>query len=39
MNGSEITKYILTRDVGSGVHYVVYEGIEATFVDRELSPG
>ena len=38
-NGSEILYYILTRDVGSGVHYVVYEGPEAKFIDTNLRPG
>ena len=35
-NGSEITRYVVTRDVGSGVHYIVYEGIEASYRDRSL---
>ena len=38
-NGSEITSYIVTRDVGSGVHYIIYEGIEATYIDTGLQAG
>lgn len=38
-SGSEILRYIVTRDVGSGVHYVVYEGIDLNYTDTELQPG
>ena len=38
-NGSEIIAYTLTRDVGSGVHYVIYSGPEAEYRDTGLQPG
>ena len=38
-NGSQITHYIVTRDVGSGVHYIVYQGSESRYVDINLQPG
>ena len=38
-NGSEITSYVVTRDVGSGVHYIVHEGIDTTYIDRGLLAG
>lgn len=38
-HGSEILSYVVTRDVGVGVHYIVHEGLETTFIDTDLVPG
>ena len=38
-NGSEIRAYILTRDVGNGVFYVIYEGTDNFYTDRDLVAG
>ena len=38
-NGSEIVKYTVTRDVGSGVHFVVHEGPEPSCTDSNLLAG
>lgn len=38
-NGSRITHYTVTRDVGSGVHFKIYEGFESRYVDTNLQAG
>jgi fibronectin type 3 domain-containing protein len=38
-NGSPILHYIVTRDVGSGVFFQVYNGTENSFVDEGLETG
>ena len=38
-NGIEITHYIVSRDVGSGVFYRVYNGSLPMFTDQGLSLG
>ena len=31
--------YVVTRDVGSGVHFTVYDGADPKFVDTGLLAG
>lgn len=38
-NGSPVTSYIVTRDVGSGVFFEVYRGIQSQFTDISLQSG
>ena len=38
-NGSQITHYTVTRDVGSGVFFVVYEGSSPSYTDTNLVAG
>lgn len=38
-NGSEVIAYILTRDVGNGVFYVIYEGNDNFYRDIDLVAG
>jgi len=38
-NGSKILYYSVTRDVGSGVFYLVHSGIETNFTDTGLQAG
>ena len=39
MNGSPLKFYTLMRDVGSGVFYPLYQGIETSFTDEGLIDG
>ena len=38
-NGSKILKYILQRDVGSGVFFTIWEGPEPFYRNSDLLPG
>lgn len=38
-NGSPITSYLVSRDVGSGVFFKVYQGVNPTFNDTGLVAG
>ena len=38
-NGSQITLYTVTRDVGSGVYFVVHEGAGTSYTDTDLVAG
>ena len=38
-NGSPITSYSVTRDVGTGVFFKVYQGPAPTYTDTALVPG
>jgi hypothetical protein len=38
-NGSMILHYSVSRDVGSGVFFEVYNGLEAAFTDTGLQSG
>lgn len=38
-NGSQITSYVVTRDVGSGVYFKVWSGIDTNYVDTGLQAG
>lgn len=39
INGSPIKQYTLSKDVGSGVFYPIYQGIDLSFTDVNLVPG
>ena len=38
-NGSTILYYVVMRDVGSGVYFEVYKGLDTKFTDDGLYPG
>jgi hypothetical protein len=38
-NGSPITSYLVTRDVGSGVFFKVYQGASNSHTDKGLVAG
>ena len=38
-NGSPFIKYTITKDVGSGVFYPIYEGLNTTYTDANLISG
>ena len=38
-NGSTILYYVVMRDVGSGVYFEVYKGLETKYTDEGLYPG
>jgi len=39
MNGSPLQFYTVMKDVGSGVFYPLYQGIETSFTDTDLIDG
>lgn len=39
MNGSPLQHYTVMKDVGSGIFYPLYQGIETAFTDDNLVAG